>query len=156
MYEITLVDFALSKHPGFDFSALKSELLFLIGRLAKQNSFQIAKNMVLVLHKVLTAKNETEIEEWGAEFKSAELLSHLKNLYSIASQDVSRVALIEVQAMFSGRCIELAADYVSSVSKNLIFSSGTASESRENDRALKAKKQYEQVSDFCSKYRIYA
>jgi len=104
----------------------------------KKGSFQVAKNMVLILHDVLEGTKEGGL---GLEFNKNETET-LTQLNSLVNQNrACRDSVLEIHNLFLGRCIELVSAYVESVGE------------KEKDIAQAT---FEKVSEFCSAYEIPA
>lgn len=126
IYEISLMNLVFAKDDDDDdgdeygesgdeitapLASLKELMDKLISGLIKQNKdnggFQVAKNTVIVLHKVLTAKDKEEINNWS--FKGNFLPGgFLMELYNSSKDESCYTAMVEAHDLFLGRCLELA------------------------------------------------
>lgn len=178
MYEISLIRSVVNKYSDYDLiseenSNVESDdevsdlysleyglsCLALKFKELNEDSFHIASDMVKALYKILTFQNEQEIKIWaeslGLKDKGQE--SSLSKLYALSKDKLYRPVIIELQELFSGRCIELAAQYAASANNKVLrFTSVGKTEelqALEKERDL-AKDTFEAVSNFCSRHRI--
>jgi len=126
---------------------------------SENNPFQIARNMVVVLHKILTAKDESDLEKSYKRYLDQTQFSALLELYSESIKDGEyRKALIELHTTFSGRCSSLAVSnfgYWQKQFEKAKKDSNVANNMEEAQKNLdKANKDLQKVDDFVLQHRV--
>lgn len=144
---------------------LKEYMLNLIVSLHAKDSGEdipIFDGLTIMLHKVLTAQDEKEIETFCLALELQEFLTVMHQLSTLSKKDEScQAALVRMQQAFAGECIVLAAQYdVSSRQEVLLFKQQNlgmirSAELEELEKQQEiARENFEKVEKFCSRYRV--
>lgn len=186
MWELSLVNQVLTEYEKYgshgnglsrDIDAVRNcmhSLLTMLGGAARGDEFQISKNTFITLYKVLIAKNNSDIVLTAEEkqtfkvldfmFGDPQFFAILCGLHLLIANSVfMRNAVIQMQHVFSGRCIGLAAKYDVSVNNRFLSFQTRAraeGEGKNNELKVLEEKAQEaqiisrQVGDLCVRYRI--
>ena len=137
-----------------------------------KDEFQISKNLLVVLYKVLVAEDVANISLTPDEtlkqhklvpvFDNQENPGLLRDLYNLSkSSQVYREAVVRIHEAFTGMCLTMASRPITSaVNKVLLFRREHPDVKQDNqlDGLLKAELQSRETCDkvahFCSRYRV--
>jgi len=134
-----------------------------------EDSFQISKNMIIVLSRVLIAPDENRISLTSKEktifktlvplFDVPQFLSTVRELYALSIDNTCDHAIREIRNIFSGRCLAFVAEHEASCKAKVMLFLKEHKSGEQADKLLglqaakaKASETYNKVSDFCCKY----
>jgi len=124
-------------------------------------SLPIFQNMVCLLHKILTLHTKPEIQaQLGLPAPQAEKISpYLEKLHDLVQTRDYWMMLSEIQSAFSTQCVKEAMEWMTVANKKVMLlqynKENTSVNRAEVDKFKEsASKKYQQVNEFCLKYRI--
>jgi len=133
---------------------------------SEKSSLSVFQNMVRLLHKVLTLGTKSEIQaQLSLAVPQAEkVLPYLEKLHDLVHQERDCWIIIsEIQSSFSTQCIKEAMEWMTTANKKAMLLQYNK-ENNSLQHAIKlgeadsfkklAEQKYQQVSEFCSKYRV--
>ena len=138
------------------------------------NDFQISRNLVIALNKVLTAKDNSDFilsTEEKEDFKTLDSMFGYRDFLTIldklrllvTNNSTMREAVIKMQKVFSGKCLAIAAEHdVLTRDRALMFQKRLRMVNKETNIEAGQLKQgvkgaeevFEPVGKFCHRYRI--
>lgn len=124
---------------------------------ASEYDFSISKDMVIILHEILTTNEEKEFEALASEYEDQEVRAAAHGLYLWRGDNACYNIMREMLMVFSGRCLSIASTHAESAKGKVLRFTQTESEEtledlvKQRDLALE---NFKAVSTFCFTHRL--